>query len=309
MPTDASPSWRHLARLGAFLTRRLAVQTFMRGPRPPLRIRSAPIVDEQGNEIVHSWALAPAGTDEASGVGNRPDLSYVADPGAVIEDAVTLYNLSNVPLTFKIYATDAFNDDDGQFGLLDSDETPVDVGTWIDLGGEEVPVPARTQVTIPITLTIPENATPGDHVGAVLAANAALTTGDEGQALTLDRRTGTRLYVRVNGPLVPNLRSPMSAPTTGLAESAVGFGPGQLSSREPWQCPPRRNRQASVGGPFGLGEQKGTETELAELLPGLEHHPRAGIRRRPGVRCGRHQIELDPGRRRWRSWRRRPGVR
>lgn len=230
---------------------------------------AAPIVEEQGNEIVHSWSLAPAGNDVDGGTGNRPDLSYAADPGSVIEDAVTLYNLSNVPLTFEVYGTDAFNDDNGDFALLGTGEAPTEVGTWVAIGGRQVPVPARTQVTIPITITIPETARPGDHVGAILAANAATSADSDGREVTLDRRTGPRLYVRVNGPLVADLAiadietehsgslNPLAGATT-VTYTVENRGNIRLSG----------TARAMVGGPFGIGERSGVETEVADLLPG-----------------------------------------
>jgi hypothetical protein len=230
---------------------------------------AAPIVEEQGNEIVHSWSLAPAGNDADGGTGNRPDLSYVADPGSVIEDAVTLFNLSNVPLTFEVYGTDAFNDDNGDFALLGTDEAPTQVGTWVGIGGRQVPVPARTQVTIPITITVPESARPGDHVGAILAANAATSTDNEGREVTLDRRTGPRLYVRVNGPLVSELAiadietdhtgslNPLSGATT-VSYTIENRGNIRLSG----------TARATVSGPLGVGERSGLDTEIADLLPG-----------------------------------------
>jgi hypothetical protein len=236
-------------------------------PAPPES--AVPVVAEQGNEIVHSWSLAPAGNDADGGGGNRPDLSYVADPGSVIEDAVTLYNLSNVPLTFEVYGTDAFNDDNGDFALLGTGEAPTQVGTWVGIGGRQVPVPARTQVTIPITITIPENARPGDHVGAILAANAATSTDNDGREVILDRRTGPRLYVRVNGPLVTELAiagietdhdgslNPLSGATM-VTYTIENRGNIRLSG----------TARATVGGPFGIGERSGLDTEIADLLPG-----------------------------------------
>ena len=231
---------------------------------------SQPDPDSGLNEVVHSWALSPAGTEEADGVGNRPRISLVADPGAVIEDAVTLFNYSNVPLVFRIYATDAVSkNDDGEFALMEADEVPVDVGTWVDMGADQVPVPAGQKVTIPITITVPENATPGDHTGGILASNTAVSTGPEGQQFNLDRRTGTAIQVRVNGPLFPEL---------AIADVQTDYHPSLNplggSATVTYTVENRGNVrlggtvQASVAGPFGLAEQQGPQTQLVELLPG-----------------------------------------
>ena len=98
------------------------------------------ISDEPGAEIVHSWTLAPAGNDETGGGGNRSQLAYVADPGAVLQDAVTLYNLSNVPLVFRIYATDAVASSDGGIDYLGVDDVPTGAGSWVDFGAEQISV-------------------------------------------------------------------------------------------------------------------------------------------------------------------------
>lgn len=262
---------------------------------PPTRPVEPIDGDRLGNEVVHSWAIAPAGTEEDGGTGNRADLSYVADPGSVIRDAVTLYNLSNVPLTFDIYATDAFNDTDGQFALLGADDTPTGVGTWIELGGAQVSVPARTQVTIPFTLTIPDGARPGDHAGAVLAANAAVSTGPEGQQLTLDRRTSTGLFVRVNGPLVPELV---------IADVQTDYHPSldplSGSATVTYRIENRGNVRmggsatASVSGPFGLGRVTSLPAVLANLLPGQSVTIEETFDSLPALGVVRAEIRLEP---------------
>ena len=241
---------------------------------PPPEDASEPVVDppftdQQGNEVVHSWALAPAGADEAGGIGNRSELSYTADPGAVLEDAVTLYNFSNVPLVFRIYATDAFNTANGDTDLLAADQIPVGVGSWVDMGADQVPVDSNTQATISIKILIPENAAPGDYIGAVLASNEAQSTGPEGQKLTLDRRTGTTIRVRVNGALTADLAiadvstdySPSLNPLAGSATVAYTIeNRGNVSLGG--------TAKVSIGGPLGLGEQKGAPTDIPLLLPG-----------------------------------------
>ena len=239
------------------------------GESPPVTI--AEQIEPGGGpvEIVHSWALAPAGSDDPTEAGNRPNLSYVADAGSVIEDAVTLYNYGNEQLTFRVYATDAFNTETGEFDFLPGTEVPEDVGSWITLPQEYVTVPPAGQATLPITLTIPDDASPGDHVGAVLASNEAESTGPDGDTVVLDRRTGTRLFVRVNGPLTPELAvedlstdyDPSINPLAGSAQvtyTITNRGNVRLSG----------SSSVAVSGPFGLGEQTLPATDFPELLPG-----------------------------------------
>lgn len=218
-------------------------------------------------EVVHSWALAPA-VDAPQG-GNRPDLSYEAAPGTDVADRVTLYNFSNVELTFRLYATDAFNNVDGGFDLLPGDKKPVDVGTWITLPQELITVPARQQATMPITVKVPITARPGDHAGALLASSQAVGTGADGKTITLDRRTGSRIYVRVAGALSPKLSveklhasyDPSLNPLDG--DATVTY---RVQNRGNVRMAGRQ--RVSISGPLGLGKRAKASTELPELLPG-----------------------------------------
>ncbi len=220
-------------------------------------------------EIIESWALAPAGSTDVDGAGNRPELSYVADQGAVIEDAVTLFNYGTVQLTFRVYSTDAFNNDEGQFDLLPGDQEPTDVGSWVTFPQEMVTVPAGQQVTMPITITVPVDAEPGDHAGAVLASSPTLGTGEQGDVVTLDRRTGTRMYLRVNGPLAPELAVADVETTYEHGLNPMG-GAAQVRYRIENRGNVRLGGTATVAiaGPFGLGEQTVTLPDVPELLPG-----------------------------------------
>ena len=49
----------------------------------------------------------------------------VTSPGGGRRIAVVLFNLGNVPMLFRVYATDAFNNVDGQFDLIPGDEDRV----------------------------------------------------------------------------------------------------------------------------------------------------------------------------------------
>ena len=219
--------------------------------------------------VVHSWALAPAGSTDPSQPGNRPNLSYEVAPGAKIDDAVTLFNYGNVQLTFRVYATDAFNNPDGEFDLLAGDKTPTEVGTWVKVPQANITVPARSQATMPIIVDVPVDARPGDHAGAVLASSQAEGTGPDGKVIAFDRRTGPRLYVRVAGPLAPELSIEKLHTTYHPALNPLG-GTAEVSYRIENRGNVRigGTLRVSVAGPFGVAARRKPGQNLPELLPG-----------------------------------------
>ncbi|MGZ4700443.1 MAG: hypothetical protein ACXV98_04450 [Ilumatobacteraceae bacterium] len=247
---------------------------------------------DQPGQITESWTLAPAATGDG---GNRPNLSFLADPGAKLSDAITVYNFGNVSETFQVYATDAFNTTDGQFATLPGDKKPDDVGTWVTLPQAALTLLPGQQPTKPITINVPKDATPGDHVGAILASSPTEGTTDRGQAITLDRRTGTRLYVRVNGPLSPNLA--VTDLTTSYHGSVDPFGGSATVS---FRVENRGNVRltgtptVSVGGMFGIGERKLKLPEIAELLPGQNATFTAELENVPAVLFDVGKVRVEP---------------
>jgi hypothetical protein len=252
-------------------------------------------VDPTSGEIVHSWALAPAGSNEADGANNRPNLSYDGQPGDVIEDAVTLFNLGNEQLTFNVYATDAFNNPSGAFDLLAGNAVPLDIGTWVTFAQQVITVAPNRAVTIPITITIPQDATPGDHTGGILASSEALSSGEGGAAVVLDRRTGTRLFVRVAGPLRAELAVEQLRSTYSAAPNPLGG-----SSEVSYRIQNRGNVRLSgthfvkIEGPFGLGRTKSTPIEFPMLLPGQGVDVTAQIDGVPALGVAYTKVELVP---------------
>jgi hypothetical protein len=234
---------------------------------PPGEVPSTPASEQ--NEIVNSWTLTPKGSDDPGAAVVRENLSYSAEAGATIQDEVTLYNFSNVPLNFRVYATDAFNGERGAFSLLEGDEAPRDVGAWVTVEQEHITLSASQQVTIPITVTVPADATPGDHVGAVLASSPSVSRTPDGKVIEVDRRTGTRLYVRVNGPIrqdlaIENLEATYRHdlnPLKGAMDvsyTVVNRGNVRLAGAT----------ALSLAGPFGVAEKELPAEAFPELLPG-----------------------------------------
>ena len=144
----------------------------------------------------------PAGAEGAP--DGRSRFSYAADPGQQIADQYIVRNTGTIAQSFTMLATDAFNDEDGAFGLLETGAETIDVGAWVlfENGTNRLQFdlqPGESRL-VPFTVTVPAQAGPGDHVGGILAS--VVTPGAQ---VNVDRRLGTRLYVRVSGEIQAGL--------------------------------------------------------------------------------------------------------
>lgn len=153
-----------------------------------------------------TFGLAAASSD-------RPDprswIAVTAAPGSVIYDHVAVINQSNTPLDLDVYTADAANTADGSLGLPDRTVKPTDAGSWVAVDAAMVNVPPQSSagigyVVVPVTITIPADAEPGEHVAGVVAsltAEGATTGGDQSATVNLEQRVGLRVYVNVDGPV------------------------------------------------------------------------------------------------------------
>jgi hypothetical protein len=147
-----------------------------------------------------SWSVFP----QASEISQRPYFYLTADPGTTVKDKVVVANKTAKPLTFRLYAADAYNTArDGGFAVRTMKEKQRGVGAWAKPSKSRVTVPARSRVTVPFTLRVPERAEPGDHPGAIVALDERIAAADGSAALGVQRAVGSRIYLRVSGPTVP----------------------------------------------------------------------------------------------------------
>ncbi|MCT9076854.1 DUF916 domain-containing protein [Streptomyces fulvoviolaceus] len=147
-----------------------------------------------------SWSVYPISTK----VATRPYFYLSADPGQTIEDKVVVANKTGKPLTFRLYAADAYNTArDGGFAVRTLKEKQRGVGVWAKPAKARVKVPAHGKVTVPFTLRVPEGAEPGDHPGALVALDERIDRGDGSVALGVQRAVAARVYLRVGGPTLP----------------------------------------------------------------------------------------------------------
>ncbi|WP_432842105.1 WxL protein peptidoglycan domain-containing protein [Dactylosporangium sp. CA-092794] len=210
-----------------------------------------------------TWGAAPANTNLGA---NRAHFTYTLPAGTAITDAIAVANYGKAPISLKVYASDAFTTSTGAIDLLAANRRPVDAGAWITIKTPQVTLQPQESVVVPFTLTVPAGATPGDHTAGIVTS---LATGGPG-SVNLDRRLGSRVYLRVPGALSPAL---------GVGGVRVGYR-GTLNPVEPGTATVtytvtntgnvrlRARQTLRVAGPFGLLGRAVDLGELPEILPG-----------------------------------------
>ncbi|WP_307840527.1 hypothetical protein [Streptomyces sp. G44] len=144
-----------------------------------------------------AWFVAPS-TGAGGADGTRPAKdgrsAFYAEgaPGAVLRDTVTITNPGARPHTVSLRGADADGAGSGALSVTSAEGRPGETGAWIRFAQRRVRVPPRTRAEVPFTVTVPEDAVPGYHPGAVVARGGG-------------RTAGVRLHLRVDGPALPAL--------------------------------------------------------------------------------------------------------
>ncbi|MFI5545580.1 WxL protein peptidoglycan domain-containing protein [Streptomyces sp. NPDC051815] len=183
-----------------------------------------------------TWGVFPTPAAGAA-MTDRAYFFHQGAAGTTLRDSVTVLNSSDRELTFRVFATDAVNTPaGGAFALLPVEAKPKDVGAWIALeAGPDatVTVPAKGRKDLPFTVTVPADATPGDHVGGIVALGTTVEgVQREGKVqVGVKRSVGARVYFRVPGPVTAGLsvedvrvsRSAPLLPWVGDARATVSY--------------------------------------------------------------------------------------
>jgi Bacterial protein of unknown function (DUF916) len=149
------------------------------------------------------WSVFPT---DGRGQAAREFVEPVLTPGHTYADSVTISNATATPLTVHTYASDAFNTPGGGLSLRRRTDVHEDIGKWITLATSELTVPAHGTAVAPFTIDTPPDASPGDHVGGIVAEQTQGTSSHAGSLpITVLEAVGVRVYARVVGPLHPRL--------------------------------------------------------------------------------------------------------
>lgn len=228
---------------------------------------AAPAVADTADGPEVTWGVRPApGADGEQ----RENYVYEIEPGDEVTDAIVVANYDAVPLVLDVYAADAFTTSSGQLDAATRDVTPRGVGAWALPVADRITIEPGESVEVPFTISIPENATPGDHAGAILTA---LTTPQIEDGVSVDRRLGIRMHVRVAGDLAPTLLVDDLRVDYAGTLNPFGLGEATISYtvRNVGNTRLTADQSVTASGPFGVFAAEAADlASVPELLPGEE---------------------------------------
>lgn len=208
-----------------------------------------------------SWSVRPG---DAAGPDGRAWVEWEADPGTRRTEHLVVANHGDREVQFRLSAADGYFTDTGRFNMLPSDRQSLDAGTWVALP-ETVSVPAGGSKVVPFEITVPADATPGDHPAGVAASIVSPGSGTVG----VESRVGFRVMTRVTG----ELRTEMTAAIDGSFTGSVNpFQAGSLNVSydlsNSGNTRLRTQPVIHVSGPFGWGASSYTGEEVIDMAPG-----------------------------------------
>jgi hypothetical protein len=224
---------------------------------------AAPAMAAEGDPV--TWTVRTASNEYGS---ERTNYSYTIDPGGTIYDSVVVANHGADPVELRVYAADGSTSEDGQLSLLVAGEESHGVGAWITTENPSVTVAAGETATVPFTVAVPAEATPGDYAGGVVTS---LTVPDATQGVNVDRRLGIRVNLRVGGEIAPALAVENMSVSWGggLNPFAGGDATVSYTLHNSGNAAISAQPATHVTGPFGMfGMDAPAVDAVPELLPG-----------------------------------------
>ena len=147
------------------------------------------------------------------GIGGRvanPDLSsprykslfiYTLEPGQTKQDQLLVVNPTEETETINISTVDGVATNTGDYTCKMEAEALTGSGSWVTLSRDKVTVPAKSEVKVDFTVTVPERADVGEHNGCLTLRIDGDEPKDTGGGIFVRTRQAIRMVVTIPGEL------------------------------------------------------------------------------------------------------------
>lgn len=133
-------------------------------------------------------------------------IEQAADPGAVIQEVLTVTNESDTDREFYVYVRDIKGVEAGGVPVFaeEAEKTGFEISEWVTLNAERITVPAYGSIDLPVTITVPDSATPGSHFGGVFVSVEPPKLRQIGAGVGY--QVATILSIRISGAIIDTAR-------------------------------------------------------------------------------------------------------
>lgn len=130
-----------------------------------------------------------------------------ANPGDVIVEELTVTNISNEDKEYYIYKRDIQGVEEGGvpvFADEGAEKTGYEMVDWMEFQSEPIKVPAQGEIKFPLTIRVPETASPGSHFAGIFISVEAPRLREIGAGVGYE--VASIVSIRIAGDIVDNAR-------------------------------------------------------------------------------------------------------
>lgn len=144
--------------------------------------------------------LLPAGGAKALTL-SPPFVDHAINPGDTVMEVIKLYNEDPYPFTFYPIPMNfkATGDEGGvpMFYPAYEETQGTELAKWVQVDQSAITIAPGERVNIPVSVVVPEDATPGGHFGAVIFSTSPPDVS--GNAVGVMAQLATLIFIRVSG--------------------------------------------------------------------------------------------------------------
>jgi hypothetical protein len=134
-------------------------------------------------------------------------IETAANPGEIITEEITVTNVNNEAKTFFLYTRNIQGvEANGKpiFSEEGAEHTGFEMSDWLSFFSESIDVEAGGEYKLPVTITIPENASPGSHFGGIFISAEPPRLRKTGAGVGYE--VGAIVSIRIAGDITDNAR-------------------------------------------------------------------------------------------------------
>lgn len=132
--------------------------------------------------------------------------SFQINPGETFETDLIVKNAYRAPVTVAVYTVDGTTTSSGSFAAKQNTEEQLFFGKWATISENQVTLDKSESKTVKLTISVPDNVTPGDYSGALIISRvsdsqSAISAAESGAAagLNFTTRLARPVYVSIPG--------------------------------------------------------------------------------------------------------------